>query len=76
MIVLTSSKAPIDDCFRRPINSFYSALLLYFSESRTKRRNSATVPIFRNFLLFMSVFYYVSWKYFEYCGNDSRDKTR
>ena len=21
MIVLTSSKAPIDDCFRRPINS-------------------------------------------------------
>ena len=54
----------------------YSTVLLYFSESRTKSRNSATVPIFQNFLLFMSVFYYVSRKYFEYCGNDSRDKTR
>ena len=38
--------------------------LLYFSESRTKSQNSTVVPIFQNLLLFMSVFYCVSRKYF------------
>ena len=32
-----------------------SALLLYFSESRTRSRNSTAVPIFQNLSLFMSV---------------------
>ena len=32
-----------------------SALLLYFSESRTRSRNSTIVPIFQNLSLFMSV---------------------
>ena len=40
-----------------------SALLLYFSESRTRSRNSTKVPIFQNFLLFMCV---LLRKYF-YC---------
>ena len=53
-----------------------SALLLYFSESRTRSRNSTLVHIFHNLSLFMSVFYCVSRTYFrEYCGNDSQDKT-
>ena len=41
-----------------------SALLLYFSESKTRSRNSTIVPIFQNLLLFMSVFYCVCRKYF------------
>ena len=41
-----------------------SALLLYFSESRTRGRNSTIVPIFHNLSLFMSVFCCVSLKYF------------
>ena len=41
-----------------------SALLLYFSESRTRSRNSTGVPIFQNLPLFVSVFYCVSLKYF------------
>ena len=41
-----------------------SALLLYFSESRTRSRNSTIVPIFQNLSLFLSVFYCVSLKYF------------
>ena len=54
-----------------------SVLPLYFSESRTRNQNSTIVPIFQNLLLFRFVFYYVSQKYFfEYCGNDSQDKTR
>ena len=69
MIVSTSSKVPTDDLLIRD-----SALLLYFSESRTRSRNSTIVPIFQNLSLFMSVFYCVS--IFEYCGNDSHDKTR
>ena len=32
-----------------------SALLLYFSESRTRSQNSTIVPIFQNLSLFMSV---------------------
>ena len=32
-----------------------SALLLYFSESRTRSQNSTIVPIFQNLLLFMCV---------------------
>ena len=51
-------------------------LLLYFSESRTRRQNSTIVPIFQNLLLSMFVFYCVSQKHFEYCGNDSQDKAR
>ena len=54
-----------------------SALLLYFSESRTRSRNSTLVPISQNLPLFISVFDYVSRTYFsEYFGNDSQDKTR
>ena len=53
-----------------------STLLLYFSESRARSRNSTIVPIFQNLPLFMSVFYCVSLKYFEHLGNDSHDKTR
>ena len=41
-----------------------SALLLYFSKSRTRSRNSTIVSIFQNLLLFMSVSYCVSQKYF------------
>ena len=41
-----------------------SALLLYFSESRTRSRNSIIVPIFQNMSLFMSMIYCVSVKYF------------
>ena len=41
-----------------------SALLLYFSESRTRSRKFTIVPIFQNFSLFMSVFYCVSLKHF------------
>ena len=63
MIVSTSSKVPTDDCFSRPISSD-SALLLYFSESRTRSRNSTIVPIFQNLSLFMSVFCCVNLKYF------------
>ena len=42
-----------------------SALLLYFSESRTRSRNSTLVPIFQNLSLFTFVFYCVSRTYFE-----------
>ena len=41
-----------------------SALLLYFSESKTISRNSITVPIFQNLSFFMSVFYCVNRKHF------------
>ena len=41
-----------------------SAILLYFSESRIRSRNSTLVPILQNFSLFMSVFYCVSQRYF------------
>ena len=41
-----------------------SALLLYFSKSRTRSRNSIIVPISQNLSLFMSVFYCVSGKDF------------
>ena len=41
-----------------------SALLPYFSESRTRSQNSTIVPIFQNLSLFTSVFYCVSLKYF------------
>ena len=37
-----------------------SALLLYFSQSRTKSRNSTIEPIFQNLSLFVSMFYCVS----------------
>ena len=42
MIVSISSKVPTEDCFTD------SALLLYFSESRTRSRNSTIVPFSRN----------------------------
>ena len=60
MIVSTSGKVPTDDCCNRPD----SALLLYFSEFRTRSRNSTIVFSFQNLLLFMSVFYCVNQKYF------------
>ena len=41
-----------------------SVILLYFSESRIRSRNSTLVPILQNFSLFMSVFYCVSQRYF------------
>ena len=41
-----------------------SALLLYFSESRTRSQSSTIVHIFQNLLLFMSVFYCVSQIFF------------
>ena len=41
-----------------------STLLLYFSESRIKSRNSTIVPIFQNLPLFLFVFYRVSQKHF------------
>ena len=34
-----------------------SALLQYFSESRSRSRKSTIVPIFQNLVLFMSVFF-------------------
>ena len=64
MIVSASSKVPTDDFFSKPILIGDSALLLYFSESRTRIRNFTIVPIFQNFSLFMPVFYCVSRKYF------------
>ena len=59
MIVSTSSKIPTDDLLLGE-----SALLLYFSESRTRSRNSTIVPIFQILSVFMSVFYCVSLKHF------------
>ena len=56
MTISTSSRVPTDDCFSRPIIGG-SDLLLYFSESRTRSRNSTIVPIFQNLSLFMSAFY-------------------
>ena len=53
-----------------------SVLLLYFSESRARSRNSTKVPNFENLLLFMSVFYCEVESIFNYCGNDSQDKTK
>lgn len=41
-----------------------SALLLYFSESKTISRNYITVPIFQNLSFFMYVFYCVNRKHF------------
>ena len=41
-----------------------SALLLYFSETRTRSRNSTVVAIFQNLSLFISVFYCISRKQF------------
>ena len=46
-----------------------SALLLCFSESRTRSGNSTIVHIFQDLSLFLSVF-------FENCGSDSQDETR
>ena len=54
MSVSTSSKVPTDDSLADLLIGD-SALLLYFSESRTKSRNSTTVPIFQNLSLFMCV---------------------
>ena len=72
MIVSTSGKFLLMTALADIVDS---ALLLYFSEPRTRSRNSTIAPIFQNLLLFMSVFYYVSLIIFEYCGNDSHDKT-
>ena len=63
MIVLTSCKVSTDDSLADLLIGD-SALLLYFSESGTRSRNSTFVPIFQNLLLFMSVFYCVSRTYF------------
>ena len=59
----TSSHLPTDDCFSGTL-IVDSALLLYFSESRTRSQNSSIVHIFQNLLLFMSVFDCVSQNYF------------
>ena len=66
MIVSTGSKVPTNHCFGRPTTMMTgdSALLLYFSESKTRSRNSTIVPVFQNKSIFMSVFYCVSQKYF------------
>ena len=41
-----------------------STLLLHISEFRARSQNSTIVPIFQNFLSFMSVFYWVIRQYF------------
>ena len=41
-----------------------SALLPYFSESSKRSQKNTIVPVLQNLLLFMSVFYCVSRKYF------------
>ena len=69
-----------------------SALLLYFSKSWKRSRKSTIVPIFRIccylclrftvsddfffFFLFIYFFILLFIYFFEYCGNDSQDKTR
>ena len=66
-----------------------SALLLYFSKSWKRSRKSTIVPIFRiccylclrftvsdDFFFFFNLFFYFIIYFFEYCGNDSQDKTR
>ena len=67
-----------------------SALLLYFSKSWKRSRKSTIVPIFRiccylclrftvsdDFFFFLIYFFILLFIYFfEYCGNDSQDKTR
>ena len=51
-----------------------SALLLYFSESGTRSRNSTIVPFFRICRYLCLCFTIES--IFGYCGDDSQDKTR
>ena len=66
-----------------------SALLLYFSKSWKRSRKSTIVPIFRIccylclrftvsdvFFFFIYFFILLFIYFFEYCGNDSQDKTR
>ena len=49
MILSTSSKVPTDDCFADLLIG-ESALLLYYSESRTRSRNSTIVHISQGFV--------------------------
>ena len=49
MILSTSSKVPTDDCFADLLIGD-SALLLYYSESRTRSRNSTIVHISQGFV--------------------------
>ena len=50
MIVSTSSKVTTNDSLADLLIGD-SALLLYFSESRIRSRNSTIVPIFQNFVV-------------------------
>ena len=52
------------------------ALLLYFSESKKRRQNSAKLFVFQSMLLVMPVFYWLIQKYFENYDNNSQDRTR
>ena len=47
-----------------------SAVVLYFSESMTRNRNSTILPIFRICICFTAK------GIFEFCGNGSQDQTR
>ena len=49
MDLSTSSKVPTDDCFADLLIG-ESALLLYYSESRTRSRNSTIVHISQGFV--------------------------
>ena len=49
MILSTRSKVPTDDCFADLLIGD-SALLLYYSESRTRSRNSTIVHISQGFV--------------------------
>ena len=49
MILSTSSKVPTDECFADLLIGD-SALLLYYSESRTRSRNSIIVHISQEFV--------------------------
>ena len=49
------------------------ALLLYFSESKTKSRNSTIVP---NVVIYVCALQCKLKVFFDYCDNNGQDKTR
>ena len=52
------SKVPTDDCYADLLLGD-SALLLYYSESRTRSRNSTVIPIFTRFVFSVFSLFYI-----------------
>ena len=70
MDLSNSSKVPTDDCFADLLIGD-SALLLYYSESRTRSRNSTIILVYSGFVFFFFsvVIYDVCRKYSSVSGN-------